>query len=123
MNNSNVERDHSIHLILSGRQLPKQGKNIEARPVRQGLEWKPWRIAACWLALYGFLSLLSYRTQNHLPKGGTPYLDWAYPCQSSVKKMPTGNLEEAFSPLTFLLEDVSRPLSSCRNPTRNMKEL
>jgi hypothetical protein len=29
--------------------------------------------AAYWLASPGLLSLLSYTTQNHLPRGGSPY--------------------------------------------------
>ena len=30
---------------------------------------KPWRGAAYWLVPHGLLSLLSYRTQDHLPRG------------------------------------------------------
>lgn len=29
--------------------------------------------AACWLALYGLLNLLSYRPQDHLPRDGTTH--------------------------------------------------
>jgi hypothetical protein len=31
---------------------------------------RPWRDAAYWLAPRGLLSLLSDRTQDHLPRGG-----------------------------------------------------
>lgn len=70
MAKSNLERDHLILHFHSRRQLLKQGRNLEARTVRLHLKWKPWRITACWLALYGFLILLAYTTQDHLPKGG-----------------------------------------------------
>ena len=32
---------------------------------------RPWRSAASWLAPAGLLSLLTYRTQDHLPRDGT----------------------------------------------------
>jgi hypothetical protein len=34
---------------------------------------KPWRGAVYWLAPHGLLRLLSYRTQNHQPRGGTTH--------------------------------------------------
>lgn len=32
---------------------------------------KPWKVAVYWLILHGFLSLLSFSTQNHQPRGST----------------------------------------------------
>ena len=40
---------------------------------RQELMQRPWRSAAYWLASPGLLSLLSYRTQGHQPRGGTTH--------------------------------------------------
>ena len=37
---------------------------------RQALKQRPWRSAVYWLALHGLLGLLSYRTQDHLPRAG-----------------------------------------------------
>lgn len=45
---------------------------------------------AYWLAPLGFLSLVSYATQGHLPKGGTVPVGRALPHQSLVKKMSYG---------------------------------
>jgi hypothetical protein len=38
-----------------------------------------WRIAAYWLDPYGFLSLLSYRTQDTSPGIATPTIGWDLP--------------------------------------------
>lgn len=45
-------------------------KSAQARTQRQELLWKPWRSAACWLAICDLLSQLSYKTQSHLSRGG-----------------------------------------------------
>ena len=34
---------------------------------------RPWRDVTYWLALHGLLSLLSYRTKDHQPRGGTTH--------------------------------------------------
>jgi hypothetical protein len=40
---------------------------------RQELRLRAWRGAALWLAPHGLLSLLSYRTQDYQPRGGTTH--------------------------------------------------
>ena len=37
---------------------------------QQGLMQRPWRTVAYWFALRGLFCLLSYRTQDHQPRGG-----------------------------------------------------
>jgi hypothetical protein len=37
---------------------------------RQELIQRPGRVATCWLALHGLLSLLSYRTPDYQPRDG-----------------------------------------------------
>jgi hypothetical protein len=44
---------------------------------RQELMQRPRRDAAYWLAHHDLLSLLSYRTQDHQPRSGTPTMHWA----------------------------------------------
>ena len=44
-----------------------QGRNLEAGAGAEALEG-----AADWHALFGLLCLLSYRTQDHLPRGAPP---------------------------------------------------
>jgi hypothetical protein len=48
---------------------------------------RPWRDAAYWLAPQGLLSLLSYRTQDHLSGIAPPTIGGALPHQSLIKKM------------------------------------
>jgi hypothetical protein len=54
----------------------KKGKKLEAGADAESVE-----DAAYWLAPYGLLSLLSYRTQDHWPRDGTSYTEigWALP--------------------------------------------
>lgn len=78
-----------FRLLLLGRQELKQGRNIDARTLRLKLKQEPWRSAAYWLAVHGILSLRSYTTQDHLPKGGTLTPDRAYSHQSLIEKMPS----------------------------------
>ena len=40
---------------------------------RQELMQKQWPITACWLPPHGLLSLITYRTQDHLPRDGTTH--------------------------------------------------
>lgn len=52
---------------------------------------KPRRSAVDWLAPHGLLSLLSYTTQAHLPRGGTAYHELGLPTSHIdhlIKKMP-----------------------------------
>ena len=46
----------------------REGTQIRAGTWRQELVLKPWGSAAYWLAPYGLLSLLSYRTQGYEPR-------------------------------------------------------
>lgn len=39
------------------------------------------------MLLTGLFGLLSYTTRDHLPRGGTTLLGWAFPYQSLIKKM------------------------------------
>lgn len=76
-----------------------------------------WSNTAYWLAASSLLSMLSYITQDHLPRSsGGPGLckmltvGCAFPHQSLTKKMPTDltrNLMEASSQLTSFSEDHS----------------
>jgi hypothetical protein len=49
---------------------------------------KPWRGAACWLALHGLLDLLSYGIQDPQARAGTVIVLWALLHPSTIKKMP-----------------------------------
>ena len=49
-----------------------------ARTWRQELTQRPWRGATYWLAPHGLLSLLSYRTQDHLPGMAPPIVGVAF---------------------------------------------
>ena len=51
---------------------------------RQELKQRLWRGTAHWLAPHGLLSLLSYRTQGHQPRGCTTHS--GLPHQSLIKK-------------------------------------
>jgi hypothetical protein len=44
--------------------------------------------AAYWLAPHGWLSLLSYRTQDHQARDGTTYNEMVLPHSSLIEKMP-----------------------------------
>ena len=49
---------------------------------------RPQRNAASWLAPHGLLSLLSYRTQEHQPRGDGTTKDGLDLHQSPVKEIP-----------------------------------
>ena len=51
---------------------------------RQELKQKSWRDVPYWLAPHGLLSLLSYRTQDHQPKGGPTHSGINSPHQSLI---------------------------------------
>ena len=62
----------STLLFITNRFITKSG--LELKQVRkQELMQRPWRDVSYWLASSSFLSLLSYRTQEHQPKGGTTH--------------------------------------------------
>jgi hypothetical protein len=44
--------------------------------------WRPWRDAAYCLALQGFLSLISDRTQKDQPRADLLTMGWSFPHQS-----------------------------------------
>ena len=46
---------------------------MEQEPERQQLMQRSWRSGTYWLALHGLLSLLSYRTQDHLIRVVRPH--------------------------------------------------
>jgi len=46
---------------------------------KQELMPRPWRGAAYWVASYGSLSLLSYRSQDYQPRDSSTTMDWALP--------------------------------------------
>lgn len=60
----------------------------------QKLKQRPWRNAAHWLDLHGFLILLSYTTHYHLPKDSTTHRVWGTLTpiinQENGLKLPTG---------------------------------
>jgi hypothetical protein len=53
--------------VASGQEL-KQGRNLETGGDTEAIE-----DAVYWIASHGLLRLLSYRTQDHLPRGGTTH--------------------------------------------------
>lgn len=61
---------------------PSQGRNLEAETDPEALEK-----ATYWLVHHGFLSLLSYSTQPHLPRAGTTLSELSLPT-SIIKKVP-----------------------------------
>lgn len=65
----------------------KSGRNSKRTGTwRQELIQRPWRGAAYWLAPHGFLSLISYRTQDHHPRDDTIHKELG-PSPSITKKM------------------------------------
>ena len=61
-------------------------REARERACRQKLK-EPWRNGAYWLALHG---LLSYTTQDHIPRDGTAHSGLGLPHQPSSKHSPTG---------------------------------
>jgi hypothetical protein len=72
---------HTVHHLRS-----QDRKSNRAGTWRQELMQRPWRGAAYWLAPHLLLNLLSYRTQDHLPRSGPTHNHT--PHRSLVKKMP-----------------------------------
>lgn len=48
----------------------KPGQELKAIIYRQEMKQRTWKRATCWLTFCGLLGLISYATQDHLPKGG-----------------------------------------------------
>lgn len=115
---NHLRRSWLIWLIHRGSQIIE---GSHASNSRQELKKRPWRNRAYWLAPKGLLSLLSYRTQDHLPGvGGTTNnaLDYASSIlnpQSSIDHqsrkllmgLPTDNLMKTCSQLRFVFSDNS----------------
>ena len=92
--------------------LPKVYIRRLKTPGKQVLPWsllmqRPWRGAACWLAPHDLLSLLSYRTQDHLLRSGnthggldplTSIINWENVPHTCLK----ANMIEAFSHMRLL---------------------
>lgn len=53
------------------------------------LKQGPWRNTAYWLASPGFLSLLSYTIQDHLPGDGTTYCELGLPASIANQENAT----------------------------------
>lgn len=110
-------------------------KSAQARTLRQELVWKPWRSAACWLAICDLLNLLSYKTQSHLSRGGLTTqggLDYLHP--SFYRKHPhrlafrLDQWEQFFNCISLFLEPFhwcradeahhrTSKTNRCKNPT------
>jgi hypothetical protein len=85
-------------------------KGSQGQERKQGETWRqrPWRGVAYWLNPYGFLSLLSYRTQDHQSRATIAHKGLGPPHQSLIKKCsicwPTaGSYEGVFSIKVSLL--------------------
>ena len=57
--------------------------------IEQQLMQRPWRDVTYCLAPRGLLSLLSYRTQDHQPRGGTTHIGLNSLIKNSLRKCPT----------------------------------
>jgi hypothetical protein len=81
----------------------KSGQELRTRAqLNSELMQKPWRSDVYWLAPYGLLSLLSYSTQDHLPRGVTAHRELGPPTlivfsENTLQFFSTGNLMETFS--------------------------
>jgi hypothetical protein len=73
----------TLLFIIEGSQARNSSR---AGTWRQELMQRPWRGAASCLSPHVFLSLLSYRTQDHQPRDGTTYNSLARP-PSITKKI------------------------------------
>ena len=79
----------SLHFHITVHHEGSQSRNSnEAAAWRQELVHRPWKDAAYWLAPHGLLSLLSYRTQEHQPRGDGTTKDGLGLHQSPIKEIP-----------------------------------
>jgi hypothetical protein len=62
----------SVHFHITVDHQRKSGLGLK-KVRKQELMQKPWRNAAYWLASPGFLSLLSYRSQDYQPRESTTH--------------------------------------------------
>jgi hypothetical protein len=61
---------YTFHIAVNHQRI----SGLELKQVRkQKLMQRPWRDVLYWLASPGFLSLLSYRTQDYQPRDGPTY--------------------------------------------------
>ena len=79
---------------------------------RQELKQKPWRNTAHWLALNGLLPILSYVTQDHLPRIGTNHSELGLPTsiinQENIPTwVPTGQSGERIFSIEVLFPQMS----------------
>jgi hypothetical protein len=59
---------YTFHIAVDHQRM----SGLELKQVRkQELKQRPWRDVTYWLASPGFLSLLSYRTEDYQPRDGT----------------------------------------------------
>ena len=58
------------HLQVTAHHFGIPEQQLKAGIWRQELMQRPWRNAAYWFVPYGFLNLLSYTPQGHLPNAG-----------------------------------------------------
>jgi hypothetical protein len=68
---------------------------------KQELMQKSWRDVPYWLAFPGFLSLLSYRTQDHQPRDSTSHKELS-PLITNGENALQLDLMEVFSQLKLL---------------------
>ena len=60
----------------------KSGQELKQDRILEGGADADVRVPAYWLAPHGWLSLLSFRTQDHQTRGGSIHNRWALPHQS-----------------------------------------
>lgn len=77
---------------------------------------RPWRSATDWLALYGFLSLLYYKTQKQKPSMTIAGAPWTIPTPTSIN-----NYENAL--WAHLQPDVKGVIFSVEVPSSQMSSL
>lgn len=53
----------------------KAKAELRAGTERQELKWRPWRKAVHWSVLHSFISLLSNKPQDYLPRPGTTHIN------------------------------------------------
>lgn len=91
-----------IWLILPHQSLSSEGvrTGLQARLEPGGADAEAMKVCSLLACSHGLLSLLSYRTWDHQPRGmPPPTVDWALPHQSLIKKKHSiaGSYEGIFS--------------------------
>jgi hypothetical protein len=85
-------------------------KRTQDRSRRQELELRPWGSIAYWLAPHGLSNLLSYSTQDHLPKGVTNCSELSPPKSITNKKMHDRHATGQFYGCIFPIQSPSSGL-------------